>query len=257
MANEPTETTPKAAPILYWFRGRTDVTPSLRARFGLEPGAWGRFTQSPFGKHNVQRANCIGPVPGDRVRGLLAAVGDSGTIGAEWLVVDTATQDWTEIEEDVFLGIAHDADANLYLREKRFPTTYFVKTDRGWLFVPVAMIDEANCDLPSRDQLSQGEWHSVPLPEFVPLSAMAMQVYRAEIGEVDPLTRPERREITVAAISVNYALTAAEMGGFGFLTDDVYGATEAVLTDLQARTEKKTAQAQPDTADTSSGGQDD
>lgn len=227
---------PQYAPLLYLFIDQNTVPAAYRGRFGLESGFWGRLKGIIGGEQCTSRQNVAGP---DGKRGLLAAPFDPGENPGEFLQFLPDRQEWTEIEEGVLLGVDRDAAPEHFLREEIASPKYKLESDRGDWCLPVALLNAEGCGIPLQDKLEKGEWHTVPRPAYKEIAERALYLYQVECGEAEPPSHNWLRETTIMAISLNYALTAAEIAALDLLHTDSYEAIKDILTDKQER-EKKT-----------------
>lgn len=226
---------PTYAPLLYFFVDASSIPDQFRGRFGLESGFWGRLKGLAGGDHCASRQGNIGP---DDKRGMLATPFDAGTSPAEFIQYMPERQEWTEIEDGVYLGIDRDAAPEHFLREEIANPKYLINNDRGSWMIPVALLDAEDCGLPQQDIFKKGQWHSVPRPAYRELADRATHLYQVEQGEENDPGREWLRETAVLAIGCNYALTAAEMAALDLLHTEAYNSIASILTDQPEREKK-------------------
>jgi hypothetical protein len=235
------------APLLYWFPGADRIPAAWQQRVGPASGIWGRLTGLLRGDGYSQRPGQPGPTAATAA-GLLVAVGELALpITGDAVRYEPARQDWCEIEPGVWAGLADTATPADFARRRMLAPLVYVLTQTGarradW-YVPVARLASARCAIPMQDRFERGEWRRVPAPEYAALSAIAERLYDAETGAC-PQPSPEYiRNAAVTALQCNYALTGPELALFGVLNDSAYDAISAILTDREARTQKKTTAA--------------
>ncbi len=223
------------AGLTYFFDGATEIPKAWAPRF--QTGYWAPLPPPVIGYGIVTRSGVLGPSGG---KGFLCAAGDFEDQMVEALLYDPIAQDWDEIEDGVWLGIHQDARPVHYIRANMTRRKYAIEvpgSDHNWL-VPVALIDSPDYGLPSVERMRRGEYVRVPAPEYASLADYAQQIYEAEIGEAELPPHPFMREVTIAAIGANYALTGPELGMFGVLNDTAYDVVASILTDAPARKKK-------------------
>lgn len=234
------DTEKKIAPLLYWFPDADRIPPAWENRFGPATGIWGRLAGLLRGDGYLMRKSQHGPVEGKY--GLMVSVGElAAPQDPESIRYEPSMQDWSEIEENVWCGLAKSAKPGDFLRKTiTTPISYLLTSDRGDWAVPVAILDSDRCGLRMVDAYSRGAWARVPVPEHSEIAKLADRLYKAETGEGAIPDKTWMRDAAITALQINYALTGPELAMFGVLNDAAYDAVSAILTDREAR-QKKTA----------------
>ena len=244
-------------PLLYYFPGiddRSDIPADFAERFSAEPtpALWAGQSGRAGGDGGAFMADISGPLPGQGV-GLLASPGDHGILDPASAFSYSDTYTWQRITDHCYIGVGPHFDPSDYLRSmpalpqdpatgEHRPTRYYCRSRFGagqvYWFVPIATIDTPHCEIRTCDQYADGEFTTAAHPVHATLAQYALQAWDIEQGTQPDPGRIFWRDLAICALQTNYALTIPELSALGMLTDEVYTACAAIITDREARKKK-------------------